>query len=171
MNIIIRVAAGMRPSLRSVSDEWPGEVQQLVDLMRRCWDQDPKKRPCFPGSHLLTCPDWGVGWGGEGWAPERWWKPQATLRALQREACMARGRVWAQCWEGGSRGRHSGPGGAPCAPWEASRSPCCRRSWAWPCFCTDYGVLTCKCSRPREHMETCTSVSREHLRHHPALPS
>ncbi|ELK11910.1 Ankyrin repeat and protein kinase domain-containing protein 1 [Pteropus alecto] len=48
MAIIIRVGTGMRPSLQSVSDEWPGEAQQMVDLMRRCWDQDPKKRPCFP---------------------------------------------------------------------------------------------------------------------------
>ncbi|KAM6172438.1 ankyrin repeat and protein kinase domain-containing protein 1 isoform 2-T2 [Erethizon dorsatum] len=47
MTIIIRVAAGMRPSLQPVSDEWPGEAQQMVDLMKRCWDQDPKKRPCF----------------------------------------------------------------------------------------------------------------------------
>ncbi|XP_027268117.1 ankyrin repeat and protein kinase domain-containing protein 1 [Cricetulus griseus] len=44
MTIIIRVAAGMRPSLQS---EWPEEVHQMVDLMKRCWDQDPKKRPCF----------------------------------------------------------------------------------------------------------------------------
>ncbi|KFO31128.1 ankyrin repeat and protein kinase domain-containing protein 1 isoform X3 [Fukomys damarensis] len=47
MTIIIQVAAGMRPSLQPVSEEWPGEAQQMVDLMRRCWDQDPKKRPCF----------------------------------------------------------------------------------------------------------------------------
>nr|XP_031299563.1 ankyrin repeat and protein kinase domain-containing protein 1 [Camelus dromedarius] len=47
MPIIIRVAAGVRPSLQPASDEWPGEVQQVVDLMRRCWDQDPKKRPWF----------------------------------------------------------------------------------------------------------------------------
>ncbi|EDL25724.1 ankyrin repeat and protein kinase domain-containing protein 1 isoform 2 [Mus musculus] len=47
MTIIIRVAAGMRPSLQDVSDEWPEEVHQMVNLMKRCWDQDPKKRPCF----------------------------------------------------------------------------------------------------------------------------
>ncbi|XP_054224284.1 ankyrin repeat and protein kinase domain-containing protein 1 isoform X3 [Homo sapiens] len=47
MMIIIRVAAGMRPSLQPVSDQWPSEAQQMVDLMKRCWDQDPKKRPCF----------------------------------------------------------------------------------------------------------------------------
>ncbi|XP_054549081.1 ankyrin repeat and protein kinase domain-containing protein 1 [Talpa occidentalis] len=47
MTIIIRVASGVRPPLQSVSSEWPDETQQMVDLMRRCWDQDPKKRPCF----------------------------------------------------------------------------------------------------------------------------
>ncbi|KAM5185888.1 LOW QUALITY PROTEIN: ankyrin repeat and protein kinase domain-containing protein 1 [Callospermophilus lateralis] len=45
MTVIIKVG-GMRPSLQPVSG-WPGEAQQMVDLMRRCWDQDPKKRPCF----------------------------------------------------------------------------------------------------------------------------
>ncbi|XP_008148454.2 ankyrin repeat and protein kinase domain-containing protein 1 [Eptesicus fuscus] len=54
MNIIIRVAAGMRPSLQSVSNEWPGEAQQMGDLMKRCWDQDPKKRPCFPDITVET---------------------------------------------------------------------------------------------------------------------
>ncbi|KAG8518988.1 Ankyrin repeat and protein kinase domain-containing protein 1, partial [Galemys pyrenaicus] len=52
MTIIIRVAAGTRPPLQSVSSEWPDETQQMVDLMRRCWDQDPKKRPCFSGLTL-----------------------------------------------------------------------------------------------------------------------
>ncbi|XP_014640636.1 PREDICTED: ankyrin repeat and protein kinase domain-containing protein 1 [Ceratotherium simum simum] len=54
MTIIIRVATGMRPSLQPVSDEWPGEAQQMVDLMKRCWDQDPKKRPCFPDITVET---------------------------------------------------------------------------------------------------------------------
>lgn len=47
MTIIIQVAAGMRPSLHDVSAEWPEEAHQMVDLMKLCWDQDPKKRPCF----------------------------------------------------------------------------------------------------------------------------
>ncbi|KAG5199448.1 hypothetical protein JEQ12_005927, partial [Ovis aries] len=47
MTIIIQAATGRRPSLQRVSDE----SQQMVDLMRCCWDQEPKKRPCFPGSH------------------------------------------------------------------------------------------------------------------------
>ncbi|KAM5245983.1 LOW QUALITY PROTEIN: ankyrin repeat and protein kinase domain-containing protein 1 [Ctenodactylus gundi] len=51
MTVIIRVAAGMRPTspLQPVFHERPGEAQQMVDLMRRCWDHDPKKRPCFLG--------------------------------------------------------------------------------------------------------------------------
>ena len=47
MTIITQVATGRRPSLQPVSDK----SQQMVDLMRPCWDQEPKKRPCFPGSH------------------------------------------------------------------------------------------------------------------------
>ncbi|XP_037019016.2 ankyrin repeat and protein kinase domain-containing protein 1 isoform X2 [Artibeus jamaicensis] len=54
MNIIVRVAAGLRPSLHSLSDEWPGEAQQMADLMTCCWDQDPKKRPCFPDITVET---------------------------------------------------------------------------------------------------------------------
>ncbi|NXF09775.1 ANKK1 protein, partial [Smithornis capensis] len=47
MAIIVKVAAGKRPGLELLSDEWPGECQQMVDLMKRCWDQDPKQRPSF----------------------------------------------------------------------------------------------------------------------------
>ncbi|MXQ90266.1 hypothetical protein E5288_WYG001989 [Bos mutus] len=47
MTIIIQVATGRRPSLHPVSDEWSAESQQMVDLMRRCWDQEPKKGPAF----------------------------------------------------------------------------------------------------------------------------
>ncbi|NXE93606.1 ANKK1 protein, partial [Menura novaehollandiae] len=47
MAIIVKVAAGKRPGLELVSDDWPGECHQMVDLMKRCWDQDPKQRPSF----------------------------------------------------------------------------------------------------------------------------
>ncbi|NXJ03479.1 ANKK1 protein, partial [Odontophorus gujanensis] len=47
MAIIVKVAAGKRPCLEPISDDWPGECQQMVDLMKRCWDQDPKQRPSF----------------------------------------------------------------------------------------------------------------------------
>lgn len=49
MAIIVKVAAGKRPCLEPISDDWPGECQQMVDLMKRCWDQDPKQRPSFTG--------------------------------------------------------------------------------------------------------------------------
>ncbi|XP_042538931.1 ankyrin repeat and protein kinase domain-containing protein 1 [Dipodomys spectabilis] len=54
MAIIIHVGTGMRPTVQPVSDEWPGEAQQMADLMRRCWDQDPKKRPCFQDITIET---------------------------------------------------------------------------------------------------------------------
>ncbi|KAF1453679.1 Ankyrin repeat and protein kinase domain-containing protein 1, partial [Spheniscus demersus] len=47
MAIIVKVAAGKRSCLEPISDDWPGECQQMVDLMKRCWDQDPKQRPSF----------------------------------------------------------------------------------------------------------------------------
>lgn len=50
MAIIVKVAAGKRPCLEPISDDWPGECQQMVDLMKRCWDQDPRQRPSFTGA-------------------------------------------------------------------------------------------------------------------------
>lgn len=50
MAIIVKVAAGKRPCLEPTRDDWPGECQQMVDLMKRCWDQDPKQRPSFTGA-------------------------------------------------------------------------------------------------------------------------
>ncbi|NXO92503.1 ANKK1 protein, partial [Certhia brachydactyla] len=47
MAIIVKVAAGKRPGLELVRDDWPGECHQMIDLMKRCWDQDPKQRPSF----------------------------------------------------------------------------------------------------------------------------
>nr|XP_056716739.1 ankyrin repeat and protein kinase domain-containing protein 1 [Euleptes europaea] len=47
VTIIMDVAAGKRPCLALICDDSPGERQQMVDLMKRCWDQDPKRRPSF----------------------------------------------------------------------------------------------------------------------------
>ncbi|XP_006833895.1 PREDICTED: ankyrin repeat and protein kinase domain-containing protein 1 [Chrysochloris asiatica] len=54
MTIIVQVAMGMRPALQPMSDEWLCEAQQMVDLMKRCWEQDPKKRPCFSDITMET---------------------------------------------------------------------------------------------------------------------
>lgn len=93
VTVVVRVVAGMRPSLQPVSDEWPGEAQQMVNLMRRCWDQDPKKRPCFPGS-CLARPAQGTGelggagaHGGQGWSA---WGAGQRLESAGEEVAAAR---------------------------------------------------------------------------------
>lgn len=53
VSIIIQAAAGMRPPLQPVSAKWPEEAHQMLDLMKRCRDQDPKKRPCFLSKYPL----------------------------------------------------------------------------------------------------------------------
>ncbi|XP_053546098.1 ankyrin repeat and protein kinase domain-containing protein 1 [Bombina bombina] len=59
MNIIVKVAAGQRPSLEDISEERPIECQQMIDLMQRCWNQNPNKRPYFEDiireTHMLLC--------------------------------------------------------------------------------------------------------------------
>ncbi|KAM4652779.1 ankyrin repeat and protein kinase domain-containing protein 1 [Discoglossus pictus] len=59
MSVIVKVAAGHRPSLEDISEERPVECQQMIDLMQRCWNQHPKKRPFFKDviveTHMLLC--------------------------------------------------------------------------------------------------------------------
>ncbi|XP_015277186.1 PREDICTED: ankyrin repeat and protein kinase domain-containing protein 1 [Gekko japonicus] len=48
VTIVMGLAAGKRPCLDFICDnDGPGEHQQMVDLMKRCWDQEPKRRPSF----------------------------------------------------------------------------------------------------------------------------
>uniref|UniRef100_A0A8C8ECT2 Ankyrin repeat and kinase domain containing 1 n=1 Tax=Otus sunia TaxID=257818 RepID=A0A8C8ECT2_9STRI len=54
MAIVAKVAAGKRPCLDPISNDWPGECQQMVDLMKRCWDQDAKQRPSFTDISVET---------------------------------------------------------------------------------------------------------------------
>ncbi|CAN2388262.1 Ankyrin repeat and protein kinase domain-containing protein 1 [Pristimantis euphronides] len=57
MTVIVKVAAGHRPPLEDISENRPLECQQMIDLMKRCWHQDPNKRPSFSDiiveSHML----------------------------------------------------------------------------------------------------------------------
>ena len=39
--------AGHRPSLEAVERLQTPGLEELVDLMKKCWDQDPQKRPHF----------------------------------------------------------------------------------------------------------------------------
>ncbi|KAM5141569.1 ankyrin repeat and protein kinase domain-containing protein 1 isoform 2-T2 [Mantella aurantiaca] len=59
MTVIVKVAAGQRPPLQDISEDGPVECQQMTDLMQRCWNQNPNKRPSFSDiiveSHMLLC--------------------------------------------------------------------------------------------------------------------
>ncbi|XP_073513094.1 ankyrin repeat and protein kinase domain-containing protein 1 [Phyllobates terribilis] len=59
MTVIVKVAAGHRPPLEDISEDAPVECQQMIDLMKRCWNQDANKRPSFSDiiveSHMLLC--------------------------------------------------------------------------------------------------------------------
>ncbi|XP_072282257.1 ankyrin repeat and protein kinase domain-containing protein 1 [Pyxicephalus adspersus] len=59
MTVIVKVAAGQRPQIEDISEDGPVECQQMIDLMQRCWNQNPNKRPSFPDiiveSHMLLC--------------------------------------------------------------------------------------------------------------------
>ncbi|KAJ1175458.1 hypothetical protein NDU88_000746 [Pleurodeles waltl] len=54
MTIIIKVAAGRRPSLSDIPEERPVECEQMIDLLQRCWNQDPRKRPAFKDISVET---------------------------------------------------------------------------------------------------------------------
>ncbi|XP_075460153.1 ankyrin repeat and protein kinase domain-containing protein 1 isoform X1 [Ascaphus truei] len=59
MSVIVNVASGKRPSLEDISEERPVECHQLIDLMQRCWNQNPQKRPNFADliveTNMLLC--------------------------------------------------------------------------------------------------------------------
>ncbi|KAG8569189.1 hypothetical protein GDO81_014290 [Engystomops pustulosus] len=59
MTVIVKVAAGQRPPLEDISENRPLECHQMIDLMKRCWNQDANKRPTFSDiiveSHMLLC--------------------------------------------------------------------------------------------------------------------
>ncbi|XP_077106092.1 ankyrin repeat and protein kinase domain-containing protein 1 isoform X1 [Ranitomeya variabilis] len=59
MIVIVKVAAGQRPPVEDISEDAPVECQQMIDLMKRCWNQDANKRPSFSDimveSHMLLC--------------------------------------------------------------------------------------------------------------------
>ncbi|XP_069470340.1 ankyrin repeat and protein kinase domain-containing protein 1 [Ambystoma mexicanum] len=54
MTIIIKVAAGKRPALEDILEERPVECEQMIDLMQRCWNQEPMKRPAFKDISVET---------------------------------------------------------------------------------------------------------------------
>ena len=48
-----RIPRGDRPDLRKIDVQKAAGLEELVELMQRCWDSDPKKRPLFAGKSTL----------------------------------------------------------------------------------------------------------------------
>ncbi|KAM7003428.1 ankyrin repeat and protein kinase domain-containing protein 1 [Tautogolabrus adspersus] len=51
--VALRIPLGDRPPSEEIDQRKAEGLKELVDLMRRCWDKDPSKRPPFKGRHLL----------------------------------------------------------------------------------------------------------------------
>ncbi|XP_038635684.1 ankyrin repeat and protein kinase domain-containing protein 1 [Scyliorhinus canicula] len=47
MAVFVNVVAGARPCLTLIPENSPQECAQMVDLMKRCWDQELDRRPAF----------------------------------------------------------------------------------------------------------------------------
>lgn len=52
--VLLQVSQGKRPCVDIISEHRPQECDQIISLMKQCWDNDPKKRPEFSGEHK-TC--------------------------------------------------------------------------------------------------------------------
>lgn len=42
--VLMKVASGRRPGLEKIPDDKPQECEQMITIMQRCWDQDPRDR-------------------------------------------------------------------------------------------------------------------------------
>ncbi|XP_032905360.1 ankyrin repeat and protein kinase domain-containing protein 1 isoform X1 [Amblyraja radiata] len=45
--VFVKVVAGERPCLKIIPEDGPPGCAQVVELMQRCWNQEPKRRPLF----------------------------------------------------------------------------------------------------------------------------
>ncbi|XP_068442041.1 ankyrin repeat and protein kinase domain-containing protein 1 [Clinocottus analis] len=45
--VLLQVSHGKRPCVEMIPEQKPQECDQLIDIMRQCWDQDHRKRPEF----------------------------------------------------------------------------------------------------------------------------
>ncbi|XP_034557183.1 ankyrin repeat and protein kinase domain-containing protein 1 [Notolabrus celidotus] len=45
--VLLQVSHGKRPSVELISEQRPHECDQMICIMRQCWDQENKKRPQF----------------------------------------------------------------------------------------------------------------------------
>ncbi|CAK6968132.1 uncharacterized protein LOC121898295 isoform X1 [Scomber scombrus] len=45
--VLLQVSHGKRPGMEMFPERKPHECDQMISIMKQCWDQDPKKRPQF----------------------------------------------------------------------------------------------------------------------------
>lgn len=46
-NLLLQVSEGKRPCEKMLPDPRPLECEHMVNIMKQCWDQDPRRRPHF----------------------------------------------------------------------------------------------------------------------------
>lgn len=50
--VLLQVSHGKRPSMEMIPEQRPDECDQMIGIMRQCWDQDQSKRPQFSGTEV-----------------------------------------------------------------------------------------------------------------------
>ncbi|XP_054460584.1 ankyrin repeat and protein kinase domain-containing protein 1 [Anoplopoma fimbria] len=45
--VLLQVSNGKRPCVKMIPEQKPKECDNMIDIMRQCWDQDHRKRPQF----------------------------------------------------------------------------------------------------------------------------
>lgn len=48
--VLLQVLQGRRPCLEIIPEQRPSECDQIICMMKQCWDQEPRKRPQFSGA-------------------------------------------------------------------------------------------------------------------------
>uniref|UniRef100_A0A8C5DZT8 Ankyrin repeat and kinase domain containing 1 n=1 Tax=Gouania willdenowi TaxID=441366 RepID=A0A8C5DZT8_GOUWI len=51
--VILHVSEGKRLCENLISHQRPTECDQMIDIMKLCWDQNPRKRPLFSGAETI----------------------------------------------------------------------------------------------------------------------
>ncbi|XP_047449235.1 ankyrin repeat and protein kinase domain-containing protein 1 [Mugil cephalus] len=54
--VLLKVSHGKRPSMKAFPEKKPVECEQMISLMKQCWDRDPEKRPPFSDTVKKTEP-------------------------------------------------------------------------------------------------------------------
>lgn len=48
--VLLQVSQGKRPCVTMIPDQRPPECEQMISIMKQCWDDDHRKRPLFSGA-------------------------------------------------------------------------------------------------------------------------